>query len=698
MTSEKSNFEKENLSNKNEFHPVKISDSDLNNDNEINNNSYFSTIQTKVKKICKPEIYLSIIFIISLILYYLSLKGCDKPEQECLRTLGTIFFIQRTFLLIFSTFCTSIIISLSINKIISYKPTIYILIFYFVNFIYFRGMDLNDHGAFNTLGFIIFIPIFLFVNQIIKVCYLNYKRKLYFQNVIIFFIIFIPYIILKIKSRIDCNKWGYGLGGRKILDDKEKSSCYIKKPKQCFKTILDNKFDFNRIFDYTCPKKSKKFRENLIEYKGEKYRSTIDFAYPISTKFNNNDTLFKNYMMKNILDMYDLNNITEEEKIEKGEPEIILHFNDDDSVDVKINIKPNKTLIKEREDLYKKSKHKYENIIFIFCDGLSREHLFRKLPKTSNLLDQYFSSKDNLNIKARSFQFFKYINFAGFTDVNIYPMFYGVPYLKKGKNILQYYKENGYITGQSLNFCTNELFPIYDFNKKLVDTNLFDHENNGMFCDPNYQNPQYPFSSTYGPYSIWRKCLYGNDSFNYVFEYGIKFLEAYNNHPKFLRIGFEDAHESTSEVIKYIDDSMKNFIEKIVDKYFNDYKKSIIFLVSDHGNAMPDFSYIFKMDDSEYERVLGSLFLILPKNSSNLYNSTALEINEQRFITPYDIHSTFLDILYFNESNNEYNKFGQALDIEINGRIRNYMAYSDFIYLSEKVCIIFDDFDFFKID
>ena len=265
MTSEKSNFEKENLSNKNEFHPVKISDSDLNNDNEINNNSYFSTIQTKVKKIWKPEIYLSIIFIISLILYYLSLKGCDKPEQECLRTLGTIFFIQRTFLLIFSTFCTSIIISLSINKIISYKPTIYILIFYFVNFIYFRGMDLNDHGAFNTLGFIIFIPIFLFVNQIIKVCYLNYKRKLYFQNVIIFFIIFIPYIILKIKSRIDCNKWGYGLGGRKILDDKEKSSCYIKKPKQCFKTILDNKFDFNRIFDYKCPKKSKKFREKIIE-------------------------------------------------------------------------------------------------------------------------------------------------------------------------------------------------------------------------------------------------------------------------------------------------------------------------------------------------------------------------------------------------------------------------------------------------
>ena len=32
-------------------------------------------------------------------------------------------------------------------------------------------------------------------------------------------------------------------------------------------------------------------------------------------------------------------------------------------------------------------------------------------------------------------------------------MFYGVPYLKKqGQNFLKYYKESGYITGQSINF------------------------------------------------------------------------------------------------------------------------------------------------------------------------------------------------------------------------------------------------------
>ena len=698
MKSEKNNFEIEGSNNKDsEFHPVKITDSSLDNDENINK-SFFSKIKSKLK-FCKPEIFVTIIFILSFIFYYLSLQGCDKPEQKCLMALGASFFIQKTFLLIFSSFLTSIIISLSINKIISYHPTLYILFFYIVNFIIFRGMDLKNHGLFNTLGYIIFTPIFLLTNQIFMLCYRNHKQKKYLKNFLFFFIIFLPYLLIQIKSILDCNDWGDGIGGRKMLDDHGKSSCYIRKPKYCFKKIIDNKLDMNMKFNYNCPKKSKSFKENLLMYKGEQFKKTIDFAYPITTKYKDNETLHNVFMMKNIIDMYDINALTEEEKKLKEEPEIILHFNEDDSVDVNITIKPNKTLINERNKLYKKVDNKYENIIFIFCDGLSRRHLLRKLPETTKLLNKYFSiNENNKNLKARSFQFFKYHNFAGFTDINIVPMFYGVPYLKKGIHFLNYYKENGYILAQSVNFCSQEVFPIYNFNSINVDKNLFYHENIAMFCDPNYQNPKSPFSSTYGPYSIWRKCLYGRDSFEYVFEYGNKFLEAYKNNPKFLKIGFDDPHESTSEVIKYIDNSMKNFIETIIENYFDNNKKSIIFLVSDHGNAMPDFSYIFRMDDSEIERVLGSLFIILPRNSSNLYNETALDINEQRFITPYDIHSTLLDVIKFNETNNEFSNLGQSLDKEINGMKRNCWAYQDFSHVKKDYqckCDLFKDFSFF---
>lgn len=113
---------------------------------------------------------------------------------------------------------------------------------------------------------------------------------------------------------------------------------------------------------------------------------------------------------------------------------------------------------------------------------------------------------------------------------------------------------------------------------------------------------------------------------------------------------------------------------------------------------MPDLSYIFRMDDSDLERVLGSLFIILPRNSNNIYNETALEINEQRLITPYDIHTTLLNIIKFNETNNEFVNLGQPLDKEINGMKRNCWAYQDFSFIRKEnlcKCVLFKDFSFF---
>ena len=54
MKSEKNNFEIEGSNNKDsEFHPVKITDSSLDNDENINK-SFFSKIKSKLK-FCKPR-------------------------------------------------------------------------------------------------------------------------------------------------------------------------------------------------------------------------------------------------------------------------------------------------------------------------------------------------------------------------------------------------------------------------------------------------------------------------------------------------------------------------------------------------------------------------------------------------------------------------------------------------------------------
>ena len=149
-------------------------------------------------------------------------------------------------------------------------------------------------------------------------------------------------------------------------------------------------------------------------------------------------------------------------------------------------------------------------------------------------------------------------------------MFYGSNYNTKGEHFINSYRKSGFITGQASNFCGREAFPYYNWNVKYIKNDFFDHELISLFCDPNYVYPEDPFSIFHGPYSSIRKCLYGKDSFEYIFEYGYKFLNAYKNEPKFLKLAFNDAHESTGNVIKYIDESLSKFIDYYLNNYWNE--------------------------------------------------------------------------------------------------------------------------------
>ena len=157
-----------------------------------------------------------------------------------------------------------------------------------------------------------------------------------------------------------------------------------------------------------------------------------------------------------------------------------------------------------------------------------------------------------------------------------------------------------------------------------------DYENSGIFCDSHFRET-----------ALKRNCYYGKDSFDYLVEFCSKFLELYKNERKIVSLFSNDAHEGTFQQIKYIDNSLHNFLIEILTKYFDD--KSIIFLMSDHGNGMPGIYDILRSEDKKFEVLFGFLFLILPKNSEYTEN---LIINEQRMITPYDIYKTFNNIIY----------------------------------------------------
>ena len=188
-------------------------------------------------------------------------------------------------------------------------------------------------------------------------------------------------------------------------------------------------------------------------------------------------------------------------------------------------------------------------------------------------------------------------------------------------------------------------------------------------------NPEDPFSSLDGPYSLTRHCLYGKDSHQYVFDYALEFFKVYKNQPKFLLIGFSDAHEISNEVGKFLDKPLSNFIKNIINQNLNE--KNIIFLASDHGNGMPNIHFFLNSEDAYYERTLGTLFLIISDNSN--YNKTAIQINEQRLITPYDIHNSLINIINLPKNYTTQDK-GIPLWEEIDGMKRSCQTYSeDFI-------------------
>lgn len=102
-----------------------------------------------------------------------------------------------------------------------------------------------------------------------------------------------------------------------------------------------------------------------------------------------------------------------------------------------------------------------------------------------------------------------------------------------------------------------------DYMMKFLVNNHADHESIAFACDPNYHDPENSFSPYMGPFSILRRCLYGKDTYEYVFEFGRNFLSKYKNEQKVLMLDFIDMHEGTAEVINYLDKPMSKFLREI---------------------------------------------------------------------------------------------------------------------------------------
>ena len=620
------------------------------------------------------EIKIILLSIVSFFFYFISFRGCEGTQSYCLVTLSpSFFYLIGVYIMICSLITLYIIYEALNNKISKIHLFYYVPLLIYLLYFYDNGSDLSHHGSYNKMVFYFLIVSFIILFLIfclLKYIYANYK--IIFISLTLSFIWILIYTYIKITK--NCNVWYDGLNGIRLENNPKFDKCKIVHPKRCWINSIDGVFDVSRILNENCNNFRGGEKAELLKYLSPHFNLTQNFGYPITTKYTwLNQSHFDRFFNNVMADMIDLDKIDYSKIADDLKPEVVLKFDpvtEMGKIDIKIN--RNEILAKERNDIYNtllpKDKPKYNNILFLYIDAISRPEFIRAMKNTEKYLSKYFNSSEK-----SFYQMMKYHNFIFFTQQNVNPMFFGESmFNSNGTSILKHIKKKGFITGHSNNICTRQLYDIEDNYTENIEYDNFDHENIAMMCDPNFYNPENRFTPYMGPYSIRRRCLYGRDTFEYIIEYGEKFWAAYSKEHKFLRLSFQDAHEGTLEVVKYLDVKLAEFLEKFDRKGY--LKDTAVFLVSDHGNNMVGIYNIFQFEDYVLEKTLGTWFMLLPKKKE--IDEKFLEINQQRLVSPYDIHDTLLDMFGYHQNNTIFSRKGQSVYKEVNGLERNCDYYS----------------------
>ena len=632
---------------------------------------YFDKIKLPIKKGAKKFFTgcFYCLFSTSIYLYFESLEGCEKDSlEECLVDDRISNYVRAGIKLLVCCGIMAIVILIQILFKLTKMNYILMILPYLCFFHYYKGVDLKNHGTYNTMGFLIVTPCLTIYFYIIYYMFYSFYKKKFIRATIILVIFILKFSIYFYFGT--CENFYKGLGGADIYNNRTTDKCYFIRPNQCSMKFIDPFFDMSKLKGPCDGRWNTKRR--FMKYLPKNLEKINHFYYPrieYSPKEITYTEQIFNYVFEHIGGV-------KENPEEAKNAEVFLDF-ENGKGKISINLKKNETLIKERRALAEKNEVKFDNVYYFFIDAVSRNHFIKRLKKICKFLEDSLYSKkvkegnrgNGQNKKVNSFQFIKYQNLRGATPFNMYPLFYGVPRGDPtGVSLVKIFKDKGFITGNTINSCYRDLY--HHSNVTEVPVENFDHENLPLFCDTNHLDPNMIWAYEQGENSIFRKCLYGRDSHDYMFEYMSQFLEAYKDERKFMRMCFADGHEATQQVVKYLDEPLFNFLNLIFDKYYND-RTAIIFL-SDHGGRLPGPYAVLFLEEWNFEQELSALFLVLPENNTN-YDKNIILKNEKRFLSDYDVYHTLMDYINVDESQitGFRKQFGQSILTEIDGMKRD---------------------------
>lgn len=623
------------------------------------------------KKINKKSYSLLIfsLFFLSYYFFFLSLEKCTEGEEKCCKKFR--WMTKKVIEECISCILTIISIELIIAKKISKLHFIHFVLAFILFYSYSHGIEFDNHGYYNILYFFIIVISILCLIFFLKLLLSIKKKKILLLYFELFFLIF--YLGRNIVYKyIICTDWENGLNNTSIDNDKEKYGCIIQIPKFCPYKIGFFFLDKNRFYPLDCKKNWMNSRKIIFRSSKSPFinENTSHIGFPLTNKeekyFQDMDP--KQYRQLVFDNYIDMNNFTLLNLLNDKKPEISIDFSKNKNGKMNIILNYNQSLSNERKNLEKNTIPYSNNIIIIYLDSVSRAYSMRQLKKTLRFFEKFISFRGNNHPKFpyenfHSFQFFKYYSHKYFTIGNYPILFFGKHKNKVNHYINLFLKKNGYITS----FCADTCY--YDFTRTYHNfsfNDIYDHRY--ILCDPNY----------WGPVSKLQ-CFYGKLQVEFMIDYINQFWNKYKNNRKFSLLLTNFAHEGSLEKLKYIDNILYEWFNKLINE--NLLKDTTIFLLSDHGVAVPSIYYLNEF--FQYEQVLPMLYLLINDRKNVTYELQYKYIhqNQQTFITGFDIYNTIIHLIYGDKYGTNYTKdieslYGKSLFTKINQKNRSPKNYS----------------------
>ena len=522
-------------------------------------------------------------------------------------------------------------------KWIFLEHLIYMLIVYIILIYKNFGNNILNHGKFNFWLFLLSSILFFLLFLSIYMIYRFSKTIKYLYLIITVFAFFFIFLIcynykIKYEETYSCEKWNINLNNTYIYDDEKNAKCNLEKLKgNCYMDKIFGYFDLTMANNIKCENRDQNEVDNfynMLQNKNLSKNKIFGFPSTINIK-EKNLNITKNLQKYIFNNLESLDEITSKNVTNNLNYETILDFSDNPKGELKINLIKNKILSEERIKISKNQANIntsiYDNILLIFLSSVSRAHFQRGLPKLSQFISKLMSYEPFPVMT--SYQFSKFKNFP-FTIENIKSLFY-----KTVNNTeidsLKYFKDSGYITGQVSDMCDKNFK-----NKNIIQ---WDHENFVMSCDPNYFGKK--------EFSNYEKCLYGKPISEYMINYFNQFWDKYSENKKYFRMIFNYGNEPTGNVIKYLDEPLTNLLREL---YFGGkLKNTAVFILSEQGNKNNGLYDLLGSVEFEIEKRYGTFIMILDWNEkfkSGNYHKNLL-INQNLFVTPYDVYDTIIHIV-----------------------------------------------------